>query len=377
VRFDGVRWIVSAQTRRYVASGLELTIEMLSGLGAALKQDRGPRSEREVTPQTWIERRAKAAGGSAVVQPGAKRRQILQKRGQSALSVIEGLSSDMGTAWCDVDNVLYVGTPWWAFEGGPQLSTWDMPLTTDLVFDFDARGSAVDDANAATANMVVDSAIARKLRQWHRLRVSRAAASDNGLWLVESVNHDLHGPQGTLELSRPRRSTVNKGSSSTADGDGALPTGGDYEGYIGDWVPGADKVWPGTNQTPKQMVATALRMRGQSGPAPTRSGRWAGYCATFTSYLAHKPYNGGPALAKQYWYNMKARAPHTPHGTGRDAPAGSFVVWSGPHSAGHVAISIGNGRMITTTDGPITEMDIGGYIGWGYYLGWMAPASYR
>jgi hypothetical protein len=33
--------------------------------------------------------------------------------------------------------------------------------------------------------------------------------------------------------------------------------------------------------------------------------------------------------------------------------------------------------MITTTDGPITEMDIGGYIGWGYYLGWMAPASYR
>jgi hypothetical protein len=129
-------------------------------------------------------------------------------------------------------------------------------------------------------------------------------------------------------------------------------------------------VWAGCTRTPREIVAYARTFVGQN--------RWAGYCQTFASNLARNPYSGGPALAKQSWTNMIARLPNTPHGTSRTPPAGAWVVWSGPHPAGHIAVSIGGGRMITTTGGAITEMGVGEYIrDWGYYYGWMCPVHLR
>ncbi len=218
LNYGSERWQIIAQQRIYGASGLQLQLDVQSGLGAALRAERGPRSTRGVTPGQWITTRAKANGGTAVVQSGAKRRHIVQKRGQSTLSVVEDLTSDMAAAWVEVAGTIYVGTPWWAFEGGPKLPVWGMPLTADLVQGFEARGSSADDSNRATATVTVPNEVARQLRPWHRVEVSKAAPADNGLWLVESVNHDLHRSPGTVALTRPRRSVVNKGSSSTTDG---------------------------------------------------------------------------------------------------------------------------------------------------------------
>lgn len=371
VDFDGVRWVVSAQSRRYLTGGIELTVEMLSGLGATLKNDRGPRDEQNVTPKQWIDRRVKAAGGRAAVQPGAKQRQISQKRGVSALKVIEDLASEMGTSWCDVDNVLYVGTPWWAFEGGPGLPVWDMPLRADVVHAFDARTSLVDDANSATATMTIPNDLARTLRPWFRFKVSRAAGPDNGLWLVDSVQHDLADAPGTVELSRPLRSAVIKGSSSKAgvgdsiDGDYTIPEDG--------WVPGADKVWRLCNKTPRAIVAQALR--------DAAAGKFWGTskCLNYVSHVCtgSPPSYGaagghGGAYARYVWDN---KPPGTPHGSDRNAPAGSLVVWR-HNSVGHIAIAVGNGKMVTTSNGPVRLMGIGDYMGWGGYAGWMAPNFY-
>ena len=368
VDVDGERWTITAQERSYIASGLLLTLEAQSGLGAALRSETGPRSAKNVTPADWLKARAKAHGGTAVVQPGAKRRDIVQKRNESTLSVLQTITSDTNTSWVVIGNVLYAGTPWWAFQGGTDLPTWSTPLTDALALGFESRSSTADDADSATATLTVPNEVARQLRPWHRLDISKAAPMDDGLWLVQAVAHDYERSPGTVELHRPRKSVVNKASQSTPD-DTVTSGGGDYSGYDGEWVPGADKVWPGCTRTPKQMVAVAHNYLGQTG--------WANQCQRFISVIAHDPYIGGPLLAKSSWYNMLSRAPSTPHGTDRNAPAGSLVVWSGPHRAGHIAIAVGNGEMITTTDGAITKMPIGSYIGWGYYLGWMAPAQYK
>lgn len=50
-----------------------------------------------------------------------------------------------------------------------------------------------------------------------------------------------------------------------------------------------------------------------------------------------------------------------------------FVTLAYDYSAGHIAIALGDGRMITTTGGAISIMKIDAYIDMNYYYGWMPP----
>ena len=57
-----------------------------------------------------------------------------------------------------------------------------------------------------------------------------------------------------------------------------------------------------------------------------------------------------------------------------DAPRGAIVLWNSSigGGAGHIAISLGGGKMVTTTGGAISIRNIRGFSDRAY-LGWMPP----
>lgn len=118
-------------------------------------------------------------------------------------------------------------------------------------------------------------------------------------------------------------------------------------------------------RTPDEAVAWAL---GQVG-----SYRDAGYCLRFVDLAYGR--TSGPASAYQVWTNSPADLHHP-----ADArpPRGALVVWSpaigGGH--GHIAISLGDGRMVTTTDGAVSVQPIAGFADSAYW-GWMPPYFYQ
>jgi cell wall-associated NlpC family hydrolase len=61
-------------------------------------------------------------------------------------------------------------------------------------------------------------------------------------------------------------------------------------------------------------------------------------------------------------------------------PRGALVFWDTSNSAGHVALSLGGGRVVSTdfdgtnfSSGRISEGPIEAIDGWGQRLGWRAP----
>ena len=99
--------------------------------------------------------------------------------------------------------------------------------------------------------------------------------------------------------------------------------------------------------------------------------RDSGYCLRFVNLAYGRP--SGPPSAYLVWTRSNPRL----HRTDWDAPRGSVVLWSsaigGGH--GHIGISLGDGRMVSTTDGPISVLPIRGYAD-DAYLGWMPPYFY-
>ena len=58
----------------------------------------------------------------------------------------------------------------------------------------------------------------------------------------------------------------------------------------------------------------------------------------------------------------------------RHAPRGAVVLWNSSigGGAGHIAISLGDGRIVTTTSGAVAIRTIRGFAP-SAYLGWMPP----
>jgi len=225
----GHRWEVAAVERDYRGRDVWLTFEARSRLARRLRLMAGPDKASGVTPGQWITSRAKKAGGVALVEPGAKRRTIVQKRTQSVLEVISALASDTGVEWVEFDNQVFVGTPWWAFQGRTRLPTWgtfatgadptgvvELPLTT---VGFTSRESLDDRGNAAEATLTVDPGMGRRVRPWHRVDVRRCDQPDDGMWLVTNVSFD-ESSDVTLALSRPLKSSPKKGSTGTGSSGG-------------------------------------------------------------------------------------------------------------------------------------------------------------
>ena len=104
-------------------------------------------------------------------------------------------------------------------------------------------------------------------------------------------------------------------------------------------------------------------------------GAWrdAAYCLRFVGRAAYqRPPDGGSIdHAHQVWDN----APTTlRHPGDYAAPRGAIVLWDGTigGGSGHIAISLGDGRMVTTTSGAVAVRSIRGFAPRAY-LGWMPP----
>lgn len=236
LRYDGVVWQVAAVERDYRGEDIWLDFTVRSRLSRRLRNMTGPRSAERRTPGEWIGAQVKKAGGTAVVEPGAGRMRIVQKRNQNVLDVIAAIASDTGVEWVEVDGVIYVGTPWWAFKGGTGLPSWTVradgttPHADDALtmLGFSSRSSLDDRTNAAEASLTVESARGMRVRPWHRVDVSRADPADDGLWLVDGVSFDETSGSASIELQRPLKSSPKKASQGTSRIDG-LGDAGDLE----------------------------------------------------------------------------------------------------------------------------------------------------
>lgn len=230
VQWAGGAWEVGSVERTYAAWGLALAVGCRSALAKALRlaADR-TRTDRNCTPQSWITRRVAELGGSAVVEAGASRRTIVQRRGQSVLDVMAALASDTETEWVEFDGTIYVGTAWWAFQGGPGLPMWSVSWLGGGVEAVALSGavSADDLTQGASASVTVPWELGSQVRPWHRLHLSGAGEPLDGAWLVGDVSLDVLGESPVvLSLSRPLQSAPKVGSAPKRSGSGGSGSSG-------------------------------------------------------------------------------------------------------------------------------------------------------
>jgi cell wall-associated NlpC family hydrolase len=119
----------------------------------------------------------------------------------------------------------------------------------------------------------------------------------------------------------------------------------------------------GNPRTAEQAVAWALSQVGVH--------RDAGYCLRFVDLAYGR--SSGPPSAYMVWTGSPAGLHHT---SGMP-PRGALVVWSSAigRGHGHIAISLGDGRMVSTTSGAVAILPIRGFSDSAYY-GWMPPYFY-
>jgi hypothetical protein len=109
--------------------------------------------------------------------------------------------------------------------------------------------------------------------------------------------------------------------------------------------------------------------------ALTQVGVWrdSGYCLRFVGRVVYqRPYDGASIdEAHMVWDNAPASRRYA---RDFDAPRGAIVLWNASigGGAGHIAISLGGGKMVTTTGGAASIRNIAGFADRAY-LGWMPP----
>lgn len=372
LRWDGQVWQIAVVERDYKGEDIWLNFTARSRLARRLRNMTGKRSAEKSTPQAFIGAAVKKAGGLALVEPGAGSMRIVQKRDESVLDVIASIASDTGVEWVEHGNTFFVGTPWWAFQGNTNLPTWS--VRTDgresgfgrslSMLSLSSRSSLDDRRNAAEASMTVEAATGSQVRPWHRVDVSRADAEDNGIWLVSDVTFDETTGSADLSLQRPLKSSPKKASQGTSKVDG-VGDGGDLSSLDGEWIQGADKVWPRCTRTPRQYVAWARSQVGQ--------GFGYNQCLAWVSIAVSGTQGRGGYYARYVWEKAPSSAVKSAGDT--NPPIGAIVVWSAPTGggAGHIGISVGGGRFISATGGRVVELGIAGF---GSYYGAMTPSFY-
>ncbi len=99
--------------------------------------------------------------------------------------------------------------------------------------------------------------------------------------------------------------------------------------------------------------------------------RDAGFCLRFVDLAYGR--SSGPGSAYLVWTGSPAALHHT---SGMP-PRGALVVWSSAigRGHGHIAISLGDGRMVSTTSAAVSILPIQGFSDSAYY-GWMPPYFY-
>lgn len=119
-------------------------------------------------------------------------------------------------------------------------------------------------------------------------------------------------------------------------------------------------------RTPEQAIAQMTALVGSRIP----SGRCLHYVAAAYGHSTTAPTNG-------HWYAIDTynTMPEQFRGTG-DPPRGALVFWRTGSAAGHIALSLGDGRVVTTDyprSGTIGIAPISDIDRWGTRVGWTAP----
>src|SRR5574343_247023 len=182
LQYEGDTWQVAAVERTYKGADIWLTFTARSRLARRLRNMTGPKTWEKATPEQVLTALVKKAGGRAVVEPGAGRMRIRQGRNQSVLDLIGSIARDTGVEWVEVDGVIYVGAPWWAWK------------------------------NAAEAQLTVEVKQGAKVRPWNLVTISKADVADNGSWLVNGVGFDEVSGSASIDLLRPLKSSPKKAS---------------------------------------------------------------------------------------------------------------------------------------------------------------------
>lgn len=211
------KWTVGSVDRDYTGWGVRTTTRARSRLAKALRDAKRTKAEKNRTPAEWIGARVKDAGGTATVQTSPKWKVITQDNDQTTLDAIAAVASESNMAWVEFDERMYVGTPWWAYQGGPGLPTW--PLTwqrkdgSDVV-DLSTVLSDDDREQSGVLTVTVPQPLGTRLRPWHRIRLTGTNGDDDGLWLVTSVDVTVDGTTPvTVQAHRPRKTSPQAGSS--------------------------------------------------------------------------------------------------------------------------------------------------------------------
>ena len=344
LRFDSQPWMIAACERDYRGEDIWLNWTARSRLARRLRNMTGPDSTRHVTPAGWIVPRVKKAGGVALVEPGAKRRHIVQKRNQSVLAVIESLASDTGVEWVEFDGQVFVGTPWWAFQGHTGLPTWEAAVTgqpsvlasrTLAVAGLQTRSSQDDRGQAATASMTVEPRDGVKVRPWHRINITGADADDNGLWLVTNNSFDNKGPQASLSLQRPLKTHPKKGSQGSPGGTDDGSSGETLTPVAGSSYTDAQRPANWSGRSVDAILSMYRAHRGGLGPAIVNGCLWYAQEVAGYSHVGQNPH--------VLWVMLATSKRHT----SRTVVPGAVMLYRNSH-VGHATVYLGGGQVLST-----------------------------
>ena len=289
-------WQVGSVDRTFAGWGVAASVGCRSALAKALRlQADKTRTDKSCTPQSWITRRVAELGGTAVVEAGSSKRTIVQKRGQSVLDVLTALASTMETEWVEIDGVLYVGTPWWAYQGGTGLPTWPVSWLGLPETDATALSATVSEddlTNGASASLTLPYSQAERIRPWHRIELSGAGAPLDGTWLVGDLTLDVASQSPvSIALTRPLQTSPKKGSAKKTSGAGSssTTTSGSRSGT------GLSNP---VSRTRKGKTTTSPRSGRPSPSSPVNRGSTSYAGGTRRPYAAGNPggSNGGTAL---------------------------------------------------------------------------------
>lgn len=226
----GTPWQIGSVDRNLGTGRTTVTVAARSRLAKQLRLTSKPGATKNISPANWITKKVKAAGGKATCQAGARRRTIVQKKGQSVLDVINTLAQATETQWVEADGLFVCGTPWWAYQGGPGLPTWSVTWgkapETDAI-SIQSTVSEDDKTQGASASVTLPFSVGAPIRPWHQVKLSGAGAPLDGLWLVGDLTLDLmaQGPV-SLALSRPLKSSPKNGSSKSTAGTSSSTSSG-------------------------------------------------------------------------------------------------------------------------------------------------------
>ena len=375
--YEGDVWQVAAVERSYKGDDIWLTFTARSRLSRRLRNMTGPKSAEKSTPQAWITAQVKRAGGRAVVESGAGRMRIVQKRNQNVLDVIASIASDTGVEWVEVDGVIYVGTPWWAFTEDLGLPTWNVRLDGKLpqldtgnalaMLDFSSRSSADDRKNAAEAQLVVESRRGSRVRPWHLVNVLKADDADNGDWLVSGVGFDEVSGSASIDLLRPLKSSPKKASQgeSQSTDSGLADLGGDLEPVKDSSYKDAPRPANWSGRSVAAILSIYRNNRGGLGGHSIVNG-----CLWYAQEIAGYPHIGrNPHVL---WTMLPTSKRHA----NRNVVPGAVLLFRNSR-VGHAVVYLGGGLSLSTdypttgkwSIGPADEIE----RSFGTLLGWYSP----